>query len=124
MQTIKHYNLPEEALKIELEKLKAENIVERIWQHDHTVWKESPEEISNRLGWMQIHRKMADHLQEISAFTGQLQAEGYNRALLLGMGGSSLAPEVFRKVYGVKAGYLDLEVLDSTNPEAVLKTEQ
>lgn len=124
MHAIKYYNLPEKALQAELEKLKADNLVERIWKHDHTVWKDSPDEIRDRLGWLQIHRKMTDNLQEISTFAGQLQAEGYNRALLLGMGGSSLAPEVFRKVYSVKAGYLDLEVLDSTDPGAVLETEQ
>ena len=49
-----------------------------------------------------------------------VRAEGYTHALLLGMGGSSLAPEVFRLTYGVAEGYLDLAVLDSTDPGAVL----
>jgi transaldolase/glucose-6-phosphate isomerase len=48
-----------------------------------------------------------------------VRAEGLTQALQLGMGGSSLAPEVFRKTFGVREGYLDLSVLDSTDPDAV-----
>ena len=49
-----------------------------------------------------------------------VRADGFDAVLLLGMGGSSLAPEVFRKIFGVADGFLDLAVLDSTDPEAVL----
>ena len=61
---------------------------------------------------------MAD---EIIDFVAAVRKDGYTNALLLGMGGSSLAAEVFSRSFGVKAGYLDLEVLDSTHPEAVLE---
>ena len=102
------------------EKLKHERIIQRIWEHDHTVWKPEPTEITNRLGWLHSPESMRDSINEITSFTQQVMSEGFTHALLLGMGGSSLAPEVFRSIFGVKAGFLDLAVLDSTTPGAVL----
>jgi transaldolase/glucose-6-phosphate isomerase len=102
-----------------LEKLKNERIVQRIWEHDHTVWKADPDEISNRLGWLHSPEIMMDAVDSIAQFIDEIRAEGFTHALLLGMGGSSLAPEVFRLTFGVKNGYLDLQVLDSTTPGAV-----
>ena len=95
-------------------------VVVRIWAKDYTVWKGEPTEIADRLGWLDSPKKMMGTLGEIDALVEAVRADGYTHALLLGMGGSSLAPEVFRKTFGVKAGYLDLEVLDSTIPGAVL----
>jgi transaldolase/glucose-6-phosphate isomerase len=100
--------------------LKAESIIDRIWDHDYTIWKSEPTEISNRLGWLHIARVMKQNTCYIKAVTDAVRADGYTHALLLGMGGSSLAPEVFRKTFGVRDGYLDLAVLDSTDPGAVL----
>jgi glucose-6-phosphate isomerase len=96
-------------------------MLKRMWEHDHTLWSESPEEITNRLGWLHLHETMPEKVGEIEDFVKQVRNEGYDFVLLLGMGGSSLAPEVFRKVFGVKKGFLDLAVLDSTDPEAVLE---
>lgn len=96
-------------------------VMPRIWARDHTVWKPGPTEISNRLGWLDIAEKMLLHAKDIQEFVQTVQKAGYTHSLLLGMGGSSLAPEVFRKTFGVKPGYLDLAVLDSTDPGAVLK---
>ena len=99
----------------------AENeITKRIWAQDYTVWKPEPDEIANRLGWLHIAETMRDSLGRLEQLTENLRAEGYTQALLLGMGGSSLAPEVLRKTFGVSAGFLDLSVLDSTDPGAVL----
>ncbi len=103
-----------------LEKLKDEQIIQRIWKHDHSVWKPDPDEISNRLGWLHSPEIMMDAVDSIAQFVDEIRAEGFTHALLLGMGGSSLAPEVFRLTFGVKKGYLDLQVLDSTTPGAVL----
>jgi len=105
------------------EKINNENIVSRIWDIDHTVWKENPKEISNRLGWLQSPESTLEVISVINHFVDQVRAEGFTHALLLGMGGSSLAPEVFRKIFGAKKGYLDLAVLDSTDPGAVLNHE-
>lgn len=101
--------------------LKTQGIVERIWEKDYRVWNASPAEITNRLGWLNspdASRAMAD---EVIDFAAAVRKDGYTNALLLGMGGSSLAAEVFSHSFAVKTGYLDLEVLDSTHPEAVLE---
>jgi transaldolase/glucose-6-phosphate isomerase len=95
-------------------------IINRIWAHDYTVWKPEPTEISNRLGWLHIMEMMQAQLPRMQALVQSVRKDGYTHALLLGMGGSSLAPEVFRKTYGVREGFLDLAVLDSTDPGAVL----
>lgn len=100
--------------------LKQENIIRRIWEHDHTVWKPEPTEITNRLGWLHSPAAMRDAIYEITSFAQQVRSEGFTHALLMGMGGSSLAPEVFRNIFGVKSGFPDLAVLDSTTPGAVL----
>ena len=111
----------DDALEIDriLTDLRDDGLVGRIWQHDHTVWKPDPTEIRNRLGWLHIAEMMAENLHTIDDLVAAVQKDGYTHAVLLGMGGSSLAPEVFRKTFGVKAGYLDLAVLDSTDPDAV-----
>ncbi len=101
--------------------LRDEKVLGRIWKHDHTVWKPEPTEISNRFGWLHSPETMQEALPEIKALVDAVRADGYTHALLLGMGGSSMAPEVFRRAFGVKEGYLDLAVLDSTDPGAVLE---
>ncbi len=103
-----------------LAELRDEKVMSRIWAHDHTVWKPDPEEITNRLGWLHIPQIMSDNIQRLEALAGEVRDSGYTDALLLGMGGSSLAPEVFRNTFGVKKGYLNLAVLDSTDPAVVL----
>jgi len=110
----------EQRLQQALHGIERDRIVERIWQHDHTVWHPEPAEISDRLGWLHCPENMAAALPDIMDFVHDLQAAGFTHVLLLGMGGSSLAPEVFRLTFGVKDGYLDLAVLDSTHPEVVL----
>jgi glucose-6-phosphate isomerase len=99
--------------------LKEENILARIWKHDHTVWKPEPEEITNRLGWLHSIDAMKEALPELESFVKEIRQQGFRNALLVGLGGSSLAPDVFRKTFGVKTGYLDLHVLDSTDPGMV-----
>jgi len=100
--------------------LKESRFVERIRQKDHTLWKPDPTEIVNRLGWLESPLAMRGSLAEITAVVESIRADGYTSALLLGMGGSSLAPEVFRRIFGVAEGFVDLDVLDSTDPGAVL----
>ena len=102
----------------------AERVYERILARDHTVWRPDPTEIANRLGWLDSPHVMRDAIGPIHQFIDAVRADGYPHALLLGMGGSSLAPEVFRAIFGVADGFLDLSVLDSTQPEAVLAKER
>lgn len=99
-----------------LDNLAVKRVIERIWKKDHTVWKPGPGEIANRLGWLDSPLRMAPFLPEMEKFAGELRSEGFTHALLLGMGGSSLAPEVLRKTFGVTAGFLDLAIVDSTDP--------
>lgn len=104
--------------------LENKNIVERIWQKDYTVWRKDPTEISNRLGWLDCHEVTKKSFNEITSFVDEIKSEGFTSALLMGMGGSSLAPEVFSLTFGTKEGFLDLHVLDSTHPDTILEYEQ
>lgn len=100
-----------------------EKIAERIWQKDFTIWSDKPDEITNRLGWLNSPANTLKQLDEINEFVASVVKDGFKKVLLLGMGGSSLAPEVFRNTFGIKEGFLDLAVLDSTNPEQVKSLE-
>ena len=103
-----------------LVKLEKDRIVDRIWSGDYTVWGPEPAEISNRLGWLNSPQAMSGKIDDLRKLAFELHEEKYTHALLLGMGGSSLAPGVLRKIFGSRDGYLDLSVLDSTDPGAVL----
>jgi len=81
------------------------------------VWSDKPDEIVDRLGWLDIAVRMDEERHCISALLQDLQQEGYTQAVLLGMGGSSLAPEVFARTFG--SGPMSLRILDSTHPSAV-----
>jgi len=111
------YQAPADAALTEMANAR---VLSRIWAHDHTVWKPEPTEISNWLGWLHSAVVMTENIHILDALTDAVVAEGYTHALLLGMGGSSLAPEVFRKTFSVGDGHLELAVLDSTDPGAVL----
>jgi transaldolase/glucose-6-phosphate isomerase len=100
-------------------------IPRRIADRDHTVWCEEPRaELTNRLGWLNLPGATAQYLDGISAVTAGIRKDGIQKVLLLGMGGSSLAPEVFSRVFGSKDGYPTLQVLDSTHPDTVSKTAE
>ncbi|HNY65317.1 MAG TPA: bifunctional transaldolase/phosoglucose isomerase [Deltaproteobacteria bacterium] len=103
-----------------LERLKNDRVVARVWEHDHTLWNESPREITNRLGWLGIIGAMLEKADEIEDFARDVRARGYTKAYLLGMGGSSLAPEVMREILGVADGWLDLVIVDTTDPAFLL----
>jgi glucose-6-phosphate isomerase len=98
-----------------------DRVVRRIWEGDHTLWKPDPDGVADRLGWLRAPQNMAPRLPEIASLVEGVRAEGFTHALLLGMGGSSLAPEVLRKVFGVREGHVDLAVLDTTDPGEVLE---
>ena len=99
--------------------------VRRIWERDPTLWSESPDHrrvIANRLGWLTVADAMRRQVDSLRAFADEARAAGFRRAVLLGMGGSSLAPEVLRATFGPAAGFLDLDVLDTTDPATLLAT--
>jgi transaldolase/glucose-6-phosphate isomerase len=110
----------EQTVTAGLRQLADQGVTRRIWSHDHTVWKPEPTEISNRLGWLRIAESSKAGIDRLTGLADELRASGYDRALLLGMGGSSLAPEVFARTFGPAKGYLDVSVIDSTDPQFIL----
>jgi transaldolase/glucose-6-phosphate isomerase len=122
-------NLPDElerAVAERIEQARHEDVARRVWQRDPTLWggDASTPELSDRLGWLTIAERMEEQLDDLRDFARACINDGYTHAVLLGMGGSSLAPEVFRQSFPVAAHHLTLHVLDSTDPAAVLATEQ
>ncbi|NUN95066.1 MAG: glucose-6-phosphate isomerase [Candidatus Omnitrophica bacterium] len=104
--------------------VRAEKIIRRIWNRDHTIWRPDPTEIENRLGWLDLTETMPLALPEVRERVARLLAEGPLDVVLLGMGGSSLCPEVFRRTIGSKEGHPALHVLDTTVPEWVRRVTE
>ncbi|MBI5969758.1 MAG: glucose-6-phosphate isomerase [Deltaproteobacteria bacterium] len=95
---------------------------ERLLAKDASLWSRSPAAqrlIKNALGWLDMPEWMAERLDEITAFAEGIKSAGFKHAVVLGMGGSSLAPLVMAATFGVKKGYPELIVLDSTDPDAL-----
>lgn len=113
----------QEAVRARLDSLDREGVPRRIWERDHTVWRSEPTEIADRLGWLTVHRDMREETGELRSFAEGCAADGFAAAVLAGMGGSSLAPQVFRTTFGVAEGHLDLVVLDTTHPDEILALE-
>ena len=99
-------------------------VIPRIWNGDHTVWKPDPTEISNRLGWLTVTDVMRERTLDLAAFASEVREAGFRHVVLLGMGGSSLGPEVLRRALGSAPGYPELIVLDSTVPAWVVSVAQ
>jgi len=121
---------PEElaaAVQERLTALAAADFSERLWAADPTLWKADDvahqKIIADALGWLSVFEGVRDEVHGLTEFVDDLRAEGYRFAVLLGMGGSSLAPEVMHAILGTRPGYLDLHVLDSTDPAAVAAVE-
>ena len=102
----------------------SERVVTRIWERDATVWAEAgTPEVADRLGWLAGPETMRTALGDLTAFRESCVADGLTDAVVLGMGGSSLAPEVFRSSFERGSDGLALHVLDSTHPDAVHAVE-
>ncbi|HJU04153.1 MAG TPA: glucose-6-phosphate isomerase [Nitrospiraceae bacterium] len=99
-------------------------IVARLWAKDHRLWKPTPAEIENRLGWLAVAEQMEDRVGPLTAFAKSVCDEGFRHVVLLGMGGSSLGPEVLRRTFPSAPGFPRLIVLDSTVPGAVREVSQ
>ena len=99
--------------------MEADDVVGRIWRKDHTVWKPDPVEIEDRLGWLTVPQLMRREIPALESFAREIREASYRHVVLLGMGGSSLGPEVLRCALGSAQGYPQLIVLDSTVPAVV-----
>jgi glucose-6-phosphate isomerase len=105
-----------------LERARGDDVIDRIRRKDGTLWApEGTPELTDRLGWLDIADRMAAQADDLAAFADEVRGDGYTDAVLLGMGGSSLAPEVLWRTYGAREGFLRLHVLDSTDPDQVQK---
>ena len=103
----------------------SEHVAQRIWKRDPALWGgPGVPEIEDRLGWLTVTETMREHLPELTALRDELKAQGYTDVVLLGMGGSSLGPEVIRQSFGDSDTGLRLQVLDSTHPDAIQAVEQ
>ncbi len=103
-----------------------ESFPRRLWQRDGTLWKKdaaTTEKINNRLGWLPVVEEMSREADELERFAAQLKDEGYTDAVLLGMGGSSLAPDVLEHTFGPRSGYPRLFVLDTTDTDSILAVQ-
>jgi glucose-6-phosphate isomerase len=97
----------------------------RLFDRDVTLWTDDPvvgEAIAERLGWLDAPNDFADNVPSLEAFGDAIVDAGFTTAIVAGMGGSSLAPDVLHRTFGSAEGYLDLRILDSTGPRAVTGT--
>ncbi len=108
--------LDNESVRSTLDRLAAGQVIDRIWSKDHTLWKPQPTEIENRLGWLTVLDQMQESLGELRTFAHTAREAKISDVVLLGMGGSSLGPEVLRCTFGTAKGFPRLWVLDSTVP--------
>ncbi|NDD64778.1 MAG: transaldolase, partial [Acidobacteria bacterium] len=100
--------------------------IERIWNRDAALWKSDEAHrkiIANSLGWVGVTETTLAAVDDLLLFAARIRNEGIRDIVLLGMGGSSLCPEVFRRTFGRQPGFPALHVLDSTDPATVRAIE-
>ena len=115
------------AVDSSLEMFDKNSIPKRIWNCEPEIWTEDEtgqKEISQRLGWLRVVETMSGETAKLRQFTEELKEAGFKTAILIGMGGSSLAPEVFVKTFGVTDGFIELKVADTTVPGSILEIER
>jgi transaldolase/glucose-6-phosphate isomerase len=109
-------------IQASIERLAEDKTIDRLYANDPTLWTTDPagqEIIRGRLGWLNLPEKSRKQIDDLRFFAKEIQDSGFQHVLLLGMGGSSLAPEVMSNILGSKTG-MDLSILDSTDPGQVL----
>ena len=106
------------------ESLQNQDVVARIWQRDHTVWRNDTAGISDRLGWLSVTERMRQEVPVLREFASQVRASGIQHVVLLAMGGSAFAPEVYRSTWGIAPGHPTFTMLDSTVPGRVRDVER
>jgi glucose-6-phosphate isomerase len=111
----------DEAIAARLADWGTEQVADRLWAKDGSLWAASgkpPEALAAWLGWLDLPDAMRERVGELQHLARDVRNDGYTRAAVLGMGGSSLAPELFSRVFREADG-LELRILDSTHPDAV-----
>jgi glucose-6-phosphate isomerase len=119
------FSLPDDlrrAVEQELSDWNRENKTERLWAKDAGLW--TNEDEAKWLGWLSIVEKQRDEIARIENFQNEVRQRGFSHILLLGMGGSSLAPEVLSFTFGKQDGFPEFHILDSTAPAQVRAVEE
>lgn len=104
-----------------------EEAAKKVWAKDAAFWSTNADAqkiIANALGWLTVPKLMSERIAEISAFANEIKAEGFTHVVVLGMGGSSLCPEVFSRTFGKRQGWPELHVVDSTVPATIRRIEK
>jgi transaldolase/glucose-6-phosphate isomerase len=107
--------------------LRAGDFLGKLWKHDPSPWSTDPrhaEIIKHALGWLDFPTTVHQQAPELGAFADEVAKRGFTHVVVLGMGGSSLAPDVLRATFGHVAGRPQLHVLDSSNPAQVASLER
>ena len=113
-----------EAVQSAINKMAADKVNARIWGHDGSVWKDQPNtitKIEHRLGWLSTDKTI--DIERLKKLQATVKASSFSHVLLLGMGGSSLAPEVLYQTFGRQAGFPEFHMLDSTDPAFIRQIE-
>ncbi len=108
-----------------VERARTERWAERLFERDTSLWSDDPEvreAIADRLGWLDAPVHFSDQIGPLEVFGEGIRDAGFTAAIVAGMGGSSLAPEVLKKTFGDGGDWLELRILDSTDPAAVAAT--
>ncbi|MBN1826433.1 MAG: glucose-6-phosphate isomerase [Candidatus Eisenbacteria bacterium] len=114
------------AIIARLDAMQAAGFARRFWNKDSTLWKEDRAvgaKIIDRLGWLDVVEAMEEKIGDLEEFAEEARGD-YDHVLLLGMGGSSLCPDLLARTFGPAGGFPALRVLDSTDPAAVLASER
>src|SRR5882724_9411513 len=99
-----------------------DNVAKRIWRKDASLWKADDANqkiIKNSLGWLVLPDEMIAVADELIEFSDLIRRRGFRHVMVCGMGGSSLCPEVLARTFGPQAGFPELLVLDSTDPDVL-----
>jgi glucose-6-phosphate isomerase len=117
----------EKRVRDRLAGLSSQGLPQRVWQKDASLWGRDETElqtVSNRLGWLDAPEEAERARADYEAFADEVREAGFRHVALLGMGGSSLCPEVLRRTFAPEKGHPRLSVLDSTDPASVLGLEK
>ena len=113
----------QDAVEERLRAWEADRVVDRVWAKDGSLWAASghaPDALAAWMGWLDLPATMSDRVGELTHLRDDILRDGYRRSAVLGMGGSSLAPELFSRVFDLPADHgTELRILDSTHPDAV-----
>lgn len=109
-----------------IEEMQGERFSSRLWDKDPNLWRSEPEHqkvIKNRMGWLAAPNWSKNHIAELEDTGREIVDAGFTNIVLMGMGGSSLCPEVFHITFGSAAGYPALHVLDTTDADTICEIE-